>query len=234
MKLRKTFYINDEQVKLVNEDVRLSLYSPGRAVFQVQHTKPLSGHVRLEVGYSTQDKDQVYFIGVIRDSQTVDNGQQRLRCRELTSVLYTRLPAALRHPTLQDVVQWYTDRTGLTFVVPDKAYAERRVPNFYTLGNGFHGLNSLGAIFGIENYIWQQQGDGSVFVGSWNDSRWATRPVVIPEEQFTKVTATGAKKAAVMPQLRPGAFLNEQYLVNVQLTGHEMVTTCEKKLQKLS
>ncbi|MCJ2164669.1 MULTISPECIES: hypothetical protein [unclassified Pseudodesulfovibrio] len=234
MKLRKTFYVNDEAVKLVEEDVHLSLYSPGRAIFQVQSAAPLTGHVRLDVGYSTQDKDQTYFIGVIRDSQTVDTDQQRLRCRELTCVLYTQLHAALRHPTLRDVVQWYTDQTGLRFVVPDKPYAAKQVPAFYTLGDGFHGINSLGAIFGIEDYIWQQQGDGTVFVGSWQDSRWATRPVTIPEERFTKVTATGGKESQVMPQLRPGIRLNGKYLTGVQLTGHKMVTTCENSLKKLS
>ena len=234
MKLRKTFYVNDEAVKLVEEDVHLSLYSPGRAVFQVQSAAPLSGHVRLDVGYSTQDKDQTVFIGVIRDSQTVDTGQQRLRCRELSCVLYTQLHAALRHPTLPDVAQWYTDQTGLRFVVPDKPYATKRVPAFYTFGDGFHGLNSLGAIFGIQDYIWQQQGDGTLFVGSWQDSRWATRPVTIPEERFTKVTATGGKESQVMPQLRPGILLNGKYLTGVQLTGHKMVTTCESSLRKLS
>jgi hypothetical protein len=234
MKLRKTLYINGEPVKLVEEDVTLSLYSPGRATFQVQSASSLEGLVRLDVGYSTQDKDQVFFIGVIRESQTVDSGQQRLRCRELSCVLYNQLHAALRHPTLKDVVQWYSDATGLRFVVPDKPYADRRTPAFYTFGDGFHGLNSLGGIFGITDYIWQQQGDGSVFVGSWADSRWATRPVTIAESRFTKVTATGGKKGPVMPQLRPGILLNGQYLDSVQLTGHDMVITCESRLRKLS
>lgn len=232
MKLRKTLYINDTPVKLVEEDILLSLYSPGRAMFQVQSPEPLTGIVRLEVGYSTQDRDQVYFIGVIRASEIVDGQQQRLRCRELTSALYAPLPAALRHPTLQEVTQWYTDRTGLRFVVPEKPYAEKRVPAFYALGSGFHGVDSLGAIFGIENFIWQQQGDGSVFVGSWQDSRWATRPVDLDEGIFNKVTGTGDKKSAVLPQLRPGILLNGRYVVRVKLKGHEMVTKCEKSLKR--
>jgi len=230
MKLRKTLYVNDEPVKLVDEDVRLSLHSPGRAIFQVLSPSAMSGHVRLEMGYSTQDRDQVHFIGVIRASETVDGQQQRLRCRELTAVLYVKLPVALRHPTLMDVVQWYTDRTGLRFVVPDRDYAARKVPAFYAMGDGFHGLSSLGAIFGIENYIWQQQGDGSVFVGSWDDSRWATRPVSIPEEVFDKVTATGGKQSVVLPQIRPGVLLNGRFVVGVDLKGHTMVTTCSETL----
>lgn len=230
MKLRKTLFVNDEQIKLVDEDVRLSLHSPGRAIFQVQSTTPLAGHVRFEMGYSTQDRDQVHFIGVIRASETVDGQQQRLRCRELTSVLFSQLPVALRHPTLLDVVQWYTDRTGLRFVVPERNYAKKKVPAFYALGDGFHGISSLGGIYGIEDYIWQQQGDGSVFVGSWTDSRWATRPVTMAEEVFDKVTATGGKKSVVFPQIRPGVLLNGRYVVGVDIKEHTMVTTCSDSL----
>ena len=50
MKLRKTLYINDEPIKLVSEEIRLSLHSPGRAIFQVQSKAPLSGIVRMEIG----------------------------------------------------------------------------------------------------------------------------------------------------------------------------------------
>lgn len=230
MKLRKTLYINNEPVKLVNEDVRLTLRSPGRAIFQVQSTEPLAGHVRLEMGYSTQDRDQVHFIGVIRSSEIVDGQQQRIRCRELTAVLYAPLPVALRHPTLLDVLQWYTDATGLQFVVPDRPYAEKRVPAFYALGDGFHSLSSLGEVFGIEDYMWQQQGDGRVFVGSWKDSRWATRPVSIDEKVFYQVTATGGKKSVVLPQIRPGVLLNGRYVMAVDIKEHEMVTTCNPAL----
>ena len=230
MKLRKTLFVNDKAVKLVSEDIRLSLRSPGRAIFQAQSAEPLAGHVRLEMGYSTQDRDQVHFIGEIRASETVDAQQQRLRCRELTAVLYSQFPCALRHPTLADVVQWYTDRTGLRFVVPARPYAEKRVPAFYAMGNGFQGVSSLGAIFGIKGYIWQQQGDGTVFVGSWRDSRWATRPVTLPEAVFDKVTATGGKQSVVFPQIRPGVLLNGRYVTGVDIKEHIMVTTCSATL----
>lgn len=230
MKLRKTLYVGGEAVKLVSDDVLLSLRSPGRAVFQVQADGPLSGLVRFDVGYSSQDRDQTFFVGAVRESVTVDSGQQRLRCRELTCVLYQQLHAALRHPTLPEVLQWYTDRTGLRFVVPKRDYAARPVPFFYTLGDGFHGIGTLGEVFGIPDYIWQQQGDGSVFVGSWQDSRWASRPVTLTEKWFSKVTADGGKRGPVLPQLRPGVLLNGAYLTQVQLTGQEMLTRCEKRL----
>ncbi|MBC17022.1 MAG: hypothetical protein CL942_08220 [Desulfovibrio sp.] len=230
MRLRKTLYVNNQPVQLDKAEVRLSLRSPGRAIFQVQSETVLSGHVRFEIGYTAQERDLVYFTGLIRTSETVNAKQQRLRCRELTSVLYAPMPVALRHPTLLEVVQWYTKRTGLRFVVPDREYAHRIVPAFYALGDGFHGLNSIGAVFGIEDYIWQQQGDGQVFVGSWKDSRWATRPAALSEGLFDKVTATGGRQSVILPQLRPGVVLNGKYVASTQIEGQKMVTTCSDRL----
>lgn len=232
MKLNKTLYVNDAPYKLQSEDVVLSLYSPGRAVFQVIADHPLSGTVRFEMGYSVQDEAVAFFNGVIRESVTVDSGQQRLRCRELSCVLYAQLPAALRHPTLRDVVQWYAEQTGLTFIVPERDYAVRRIPSFYTLGDGYQGICSLGALFRVPDYVWFQQGDGSIFVGSWQDSRWAARPVELDEKWFTNVKAAGGKSVPAIPELRPGVLLNGQYLTKVKFEGHEMVVTCEKALKK--
>jgi hypothetical protein len=131
------------------------------------------------------------------------------------------------------VLQAYTDATGLEFIVPEKSYAERRVPCFQALGSGAHGLDSLGSVFGIEAYMWNQQADGRVFVGSWQDSRWASRPVTVPEQWFQKVGNTGSKRMAAIPALRPGVRLNGQYVTKLQLTGHEMVLTCSSRLNEL-
>lgn len=226
MKLRKTLTIDDKSVGLISEDVELSLFSPGRATLMVKSPEPCKGIVRLALGYSTQDKDQLYFMGYVETSTTVDGKQQKLMCRELTGLLYKPMPCSLRHPTLPEVVHWFADRTGLAFVVPDAIYAKWRVPCFQTLGNGFLAMESLGAVFGIKKYIWQQQGDGSVFVGSWDDSRWATRPTNLPEEWNSKVTADGRKVHPALPALRPGALLGGSIVTSIQLEGHEMVTKC--------
>lgn len=226
MKLRKTLTVNSEVVGLVSEDVQLSLFSPGRATFVVKASEALSGIVRLALGYSTQDKDQLYFMGYVESSTTVDGRQQKLLCRELTGALYKKMPCSLRHPTLPDVVAWYAARTGLAFVVPEATYAKKRVPCFQTLGAGFLGMDSLGAVFGVTKYIWQQQGDGSVFVGSWIDSRWPARPTSLPEEWNSKVAADGAKVHPALPALRPGVLLGGKVVTAIQLEGHEMVTRC--------
>ena len=100
MKLRKTLTVAGIGVKLVSDDLRLDLYAPGRNVFQVQSGAPLLGQVSFSMGYSREDKDQVFFVGYVEHSLTVDNTQQRLMCRELMGVLDVDLPISMRHPTL--------------------------------------------------------------------------------------------------------------------------------------
>ncbi|XPV75201.1 MAG: hypothetical protein ACNI27_11215 [Desulfovibrio sp.] len=232
MKLDKSLFINKKPVHLVSEDIRLNLYAPGAAIFQVKAKEPLSGSVTFAVGYSHKKKSVLYFTGYIEKSNTVDDAQQRIICKELGAMLEYRMPCALRHPTLHDVLQWYTGKTGLTFITADQPYAATRVPHFCTTGTGFNGMANIGKVFNIPRYIWQCQPDGSIWVGSRDHSRWKTLPVELDEAFFSKTTADGAKEIAVIPQLRPGVEINGQYISRLQLTGSKMVAKCSTRLKK--
>jgi len=232
MKLRKRLTVDGAAVALVDEDVRLELLAPGRAMFRVQSGVALTGFVRLYLGYSNQDADQLYFTGYVEKSVTVDAQTQRLMCRELTALLDVHMPVFLRHPTLQDVLAAYAERTGLSFIMGDGVYAAKPVACFAGFGSGHQGMDSLGAVFGIERYVWQQQGDDKVYVGSWDDSRWATRPVTVEERWFSACDANGGKTLPVLPALRPGVLLNGEYVAALQLRGENMVATCEKQFVK--
>lgn len=228
MNIRKSLTIGGQQYKLVSDDIRLELCSTGRAVFQLQATESVSGVVQYHVGYSSQDKDRLFFTGYVESCHKVDNSQQRIFCRELGGILDKHWPVSLRHPTLKDVLEHYTELTGLVFIVPEREYSTTRVPFFQTLGDGFHGMAMLGDVFQISDFVWNPQPDGQIYVGSWADSRWATRPLNVPEKWFKRVLADGSKCCPVIPALRPGAVLTGQRVKQVQLKGHEMVVTCVK------
>ncbi len=172
-----------------------------------------------------------FFTGFIENSHTVDNAQQRIFCRELSAVLKAIIPVSIRRASMRDILGIYARKTGLSFAVPDKAYADTPCPAFQTIGNGIHGLDSLGAIFNIPDYIWQQQGDGKVFVGSWTDSKWAGKPFSVPEKHFQDVQLDGTKTMQAVPGLRPGVQMNGQYITSLQLKEHFMVVTCSKQLK---
>lgn len=229
MRLYKKLVVAGTEYGLVNETVALYYNRPGRAVFQIRATDDqadaLTGQMQFALGWAHSDGMTLFFTGDVERTVRVDNVQRRLFCREVSARLDSQHPLAIRHATLKEVLGAYAARTGLEFVLPDKAYASVKVPAFYGHGTGFHGLASAGDVFGIEDYHWQAQGDGKIFVGAWADSRWPNRAGTISEDFFSE--AGTSRKIAAVPTLRPGAMLNGQRVNMVRFSGHEMVVGFE-------
>ena len=158
MKIRKRLLTPTGSLPLVSEDVRLELSAPGRAVFQVATSEPVSGEVLFTMGYGVDDADTLFFAGFVERYLPVDDTQAR----------------------------------------------------------------HIGGAFQISDYIWQATGDGSVWLGSWEDSRWPSRPVELPRNVFRNVTADGGKSCPPMPAMRPGVVLNGERVTLVHLSGHQM------------
>ena len=228
MKLHKLITIADTPYPLVDEVVNLTLFTPGRAVFTVQSHEPVTGMVIFSTGYHPK-KIKPWFTGFVESATQVDAKQQRLFCRELSAVLFYRLPLALRDVTLRQTLVAISQITGLQFVLPQQAkpYTSLQAPVFYNTANGYHAMDSLAAVFAIKNLIWQQQPDGKVWVGSWYDAPLASRPVEIRRNWETQTTAANGATVPVLPTLRPGVFYNHKVLTSVELSGVHMKLTWE-------
>ena len=225
MKLIKQVWVNGLPFTLVDDEIRLDLLSPGRASLSVISDKPLSGIVQIDIGYSGREV-QRYFTGYIETSTQQDAERQMLFCRELTAGLNRYLPVSLRNTNLKDLLKHISEILKLNFIAPDKDYALKRIPFFYHLGGGYMALDACGPVFEIPDFIWQQQGDGSVFVGSWQDSRWASRPVTIPNQWLTDQKQVNQATIPLTPPLRPGIKFNDQYYINaVRIIKEKMEIT---------
>ena len=222
MRLFKKFLVSGQEYGLVSEDINLLYNRSGRAIIQVRAEAALSGEVLFSLGWNFESGMVQFFSGDVERSVRVNAKQQRLFCREVTARLNAPHPLALRHPTLKDVLDAYAARTGISFILPERPYASTRVPAFYGLGSGFHGLDSIGGVFDIKDYHWQAQGDGKVFVGAWADSRWKDRAVDIPAEFFSRQRASDSQTIAAVPALRPGAVVNGRRVYTLRFSGHEM------------
>ena len=230
MKLVKKIIVDGNALGLVSDHVWLDMATPGRADFTVRSSVPLSGIVQFYIGAAGIGTLVEFFTGFIAGCHTVDNCQQRIFCRELSAVLWAVLPVSIRNASMKDILGVYARKTGLEFSIPEQAYAATKCPAFQSVGNGIHGLDALGDIFGISNYIWQQQGNGQVYAGAWDDSRWADQPFSVDESFFQDVQLDGTKTMQAVPGLRPGILLNGQYITSLQLKEHFMVVKCEKRL----
>ncbi|MFK3970210.1 hypothetical protein ACI2KS_05715 [Pseudomonas sp. NPDC087358] len=223
MKLHKVLTIDGQVIPLVKDEVRLELKTPGRAMFTIQAGATVKGLVTLDIGYNEAPL-QRHFIGYVERSTAVNGIQQVVFCRELAAVLANPLPLNLRHVDLRAVLAEVSSKTGLSFRVPDQPYTRKKAPFFYSLAAGYQAMDSLAKVFGIPDGIWQQQGDGEVFVGSWADSFFGERPPLqLPEKLFDNYQGNQSAMIAALPGLRPGATINNgERITTVTLDGTQM------------
>lgn len=230
MQLNKKLTIMQQKAELADEDIRLRYMQPGTAMFTIRSESApeefIGSIARYSMGWNVQGSMVMFFTGFIEKAITAGKGVISLLCRENVARLDNIQPVALRHPTLEDVLKAYAAKTGLRFIVPPKAYAKTRIPAFYTLGSGFHGLQSLGGAFSISDYFWQTTGDGAVYIGSYADCAWAEKATDFPEEFFAGVALDGTRHIAAVPFLRPGVLLNGQRIRAIAFKGQDMEVTC--------
>lgn len=223
MKLHQVVTIAGAKHDLVKADVRLDLRNPGRATFVVQAETPLKGLITLDLGYNEKPL-QRHFLGYVERSTAANSKQQVLFCRELTAILARPMPMNLRHADLRTVLEEVSRQTGLRFRVPEQPYASTPAPYFYSLAAGYQAMESLAEVYGIPDFMWQQQGDGEVFVGSWADSYFGIRPALqLPVELFDAYQGNQSAMIAALPGLRPGATINQgERVTHVALAGNQM------------
>ena len=222
MKIIKTLLVDNQSFSLINDDIRLELSSPGRATFVVVSDKDLSGIVMMNAGWS-ESQTYRYFIGYIERSVAINPKQKKLFCRELSATLNRPMDLGLRHVTAKDVLIELSRLTNINFNYPDSPYMDEVAPYFYHLGSGYQAMDTIGRVYEINQYIWQMQTDGSLYVGSWQESRWADKPVQIPDDLFTDHMSTNSAKLPMSPALRPGVKFNRGIIHSVQLSSETMV-----------
>ncbi|WP_419237913.1 hypothetical protein ACN08P_11140 [Photobacterium leiognathi subsp. mandapamensis] len=216
-------YLGAKNTKVESHRIMFNENTPGRATLTVEGNPDPNTMVAVDLGWG--DNISRVFLGYIEKVQPADNGWSSIFCRELSAILFKPLNVTLRHPTLMQVLEEVTNQTGLQFVVPDKAYSKTAIPCFYSDGNGYRVLDELAQAFSIDDLFWQQQGNGQVFVGEWQDSYWASRPITIPQEMMTKHTASRSAKVPAIPRLKPGVVANGLRLSAVEFEGTEVKMT---------
>lgn len=219
-------YLSGDEIHLVDANIMLELSSCGRGFITTETTTDYTGKlVRLDVGYT--DLVLCWFTGYVERSQPAQNGYQRLFVRELVGVFDRLWPCSFQHPTLSQIADWLQEYSGLTFTLPDAPYTETPIPHFTHHGTGYQLLANLGQVFSIEDYLWHQLPDGSVYVGSGAHSMFAGKPVEIPNEFSQRQSAGNAMTIPMILSLRPGVVINQYRLNKVNLNNENMVITWE-------
>lgn len=217
------FYIGNQLQHVSSHRLTFSNDAPGRAKLTIKGDAEPNQIVAIELGWG--DSMRRVFTGYIERVSPTAPGYVSVFCRETAAVLYHPLNVVMRHPTLMQLLSNVTQQTGIQFVVPEKAYTKSPIPCFYSTGNGYRVLDELAQAFGIPDFMWQQQGDGKIFVGSWGDSFWADKPVTIPANIMNAHQSQKTVTVPCTPHFKPGVLVNGRRLATVEHTGTESAIT---------
>lgn len=225
MKIERRLIISSAEVPVIAEQVMLGLSEAGRAQFTVaadSSSIKVGAAVAFDVSYARDGDWQRLFLGYVERVTPIDGRQSVLFCRELCAILSRVVSLNLRHPDLPAVLQAMSDKTQLSFAAGAGVYAKTKVANFANVGTGYQALTGVGRVFAVDDFIWQQQGDGVIYVGSWADSRWADRAVSADGSVFVDQFASGGGRMAAVPSMRPGVLLNDRRVVALEFSGNFM------------
>ncbi len=221
MKPISRLYLSGDEIQVTDLNIMLELSAAGRGFVTVKTDKDYTGKlVRIEAGYS--ELLLLYFTGFVERAQPSSNGFQRLFIRELVGVFDRQWPCSFQHPTLRTIVDYLQKESGLNFQLPNADYVNKPIPHFTHSGKGYQLLSNLGHVFNIDDYIWQQLPDGTVFLGSWTHSLFAGKPVEIPNEFATAQAAGNSMTIPMVQSIRPGVEANGKRITKVNLNNEDM------------
>lgn len=224
MKLTKRIFINNNEFALAKNSVSLKLSLAGKAIFNVNTDSPPKRFdlVRFDIGY--EQDSHPWFEGFIDRVERSENGSFKVTVKENAGILARRLTVSIEHPTMRDIINHVTAKTGLEFKLPDASYVDTNIPNFVHQGDGYQLLDRLGKAFGVPDYIWYQDVDQVIYFGAYQHSHFFNKPMHIDHE-FTSRQNANSVTFAPFPMLRPGRVCFGRRIIRVDLIGDEM-TAC--------
>ncbi|MFU2081982.1 hypothetical protein ACLQ9N_05140 [Gallibacterium anatis] len=222
MKIIKECQIAGQEYHISDLMVVLELNNTGRGyvVIAADEGDFVGKPVTIKVG--TYDYFYQYLQGFVEQEQDEQPGYKKLLIKENAAKLERSLNCSIRHATLNDVCAFVTQQTGIAVKTPAQSYATTPIPNFTHSGSGYQLINKLGDLFNIPKYIWQQSPDGSIYVGSHNDSRWASRAITVDSADML-ASGSNTITLPIYAAIRPGAIINNQVISKTELVGDELV-----------
>lgn len=216
-------FVDNQKVDINHHWVVLQSTTPGNC--QITVNTKVKQHAIIAVDLGWGDMIDRVFIGYVERVMPAVNGWYTLFCRELSASLALNYSVMLRHPTLKKVLDELSQLTGLEFLVPDSAYADTAIPCFYCDSSGYAMLDNIGRSFRVDDFIWQQQGNGKIYVGSYQDSFWADKPIVIPNNLMTDHQSGRTATIPAAPMIRPNVLANGSRIKTVEFKQTQMTIT---------
>lgn len=222
-------YINNAPIELLKHDVTRELSAIGRAFFSVKPNEdsPLKVGQIVIYDYGFKGKNLVrFFIGLVQSITPQGSGVYSFKAREITALLLSEVNLVLRHVTMEAVISTLGKKTGLNFVHSNAAYWKTETPFYYSLGTGREALNMVKEAFSLDDFCWQQQADGSIFVGLISELPASAQNFNLDFSICEAMGTDGAWRVSMVPGLLPGAMVSGYKINSINISSNKMVLKC--------
>ena len=224
MKIEKRLLINSIEMKTSDENWVLELSAGGRGILTVEDKEQaiaVGQNIHYQLGSNGTLKP--WFTGYITKATPNNIGFTRIVVRELCFLLSSSRPLSLQHATVKSILDKLSKDTGLSFTYNDNAdYFNTPVANFTSNGSGYQVLENIGRAFQIPDFVWYQQADGVIFIGSHADSNYHNKPIIIPQELIQKQKGGNSVTLPLFPSIRPAVEVNGQRITKQEIKDDEL------------
>lgn len=231
MKALFKLFINAKPVELLEHSFSLELSAVGRGLVLIKsEIKPQANQlVTFDFGFEHKEKLTRFFTGITESITPQGNDVYLLRCVELTYILHAKIPLVFNFVDGLTILASLSNKTGLKIFHSDAEYWKVEVPSFCSIESGFNALMGLGESLGVGQLVWQQQTDGSLFVGLTEELPYSDSVFNVDYKVFESIKSESAYAVAMVPGFYPGIEMNGQRVRQVELVGAKMVIKCINK-----
>jgi len=231
MKALFKLFINAQSIELIEHSFSLELSAVGRGMLLVRSDEAIKKNQLVTFDYGFEHKEKLYrfFTGLIESITPQGNGVYLLRCVELSYVLHAKIPLVFNFVDGLTILASLSNKTGLKIFHSKAEYWKLEIPSFCSIDSGFNALMGLGDSLGVGQLVWQQQTDGSLFVGLQEELPYSDAVFNVDHKVFESIKAESAYAIAMVPGFYPGIEMNGQTVRQVELIGPKMVIKCINK-----
>lgn len=231
MKALFKLFISAEPVELIEHNFSLELSAVGRGLVLIRSDSvPLINKlVTFNYGFEHKEKLSRFFTGVTESVTPQGNDVYLLRCVELSNVLHAKIPLVFNFVDGLTILASLSNKTGLKIFHSNAEYWRKEIPSYCSIGSGFNALMELGESLGVGQLVWQQQTDGSLFVGLPEELPYSNSVFNVDHKVFESIKSENAYAVAMVPGFYPGIEMNGQRVRQVELNGSKMVIKCINK-----
>ncbi|WP_028115874.1 hypothetical protein [Ferrimonas senticii] len=219
MKLHQQLRVGDRVHPLLSITAALTQGSAGRAIVTCGQALAEGESVQVELAYAPPLK--CWMTATVESCQTLTNQTHRLILREPAARLAKPLPLSMLHPTLRDLLDAMAVITGLTLECPESC-AQLATANLTHRGTGYALMAQLGVIFGIDNYTWFSKPNGTIWLGSWEQSHWASNPIAVDDKLYAGERANSGVQLPMLPAIRPDTLVNGNRVQQLLFDGSQL------------